>query len=363
MPYIDNTPLVATQFLGAKGEVQKDPLYGVLRAMEISTAAAKAGGFLTAAISQKLATLPTDQSFQIPVMEETPIATSSAITFSIDPNFGKSNFYAVSKITTTGSFWIVPSQFENNVIAMDEYQLSRLVQLDRAFANSREVNVVNVLNNRRTQVLAGDTLVSPTAGDWNFNTTNDDLEVKRVAQRNNYYGLMGSLLKKNGTFGMEASDMIGVNSELAMTVVEEERSKFGSNNSQNQQNDFNRVIQFMTSSNIVNTSDQGIGYVFKKGALAIVDNNTWEFRMQVSSGDGWQWKQGAVALPRLGRSPNLLFRTAAIDASALGATTPSLTATIADQYLYVDQYFILHTFNSDLTSRVNDIVKIKNLLT
>ncbi len=96
----------------------------------------------------------------------------------------------------------------------------------------------------------------------------------------------------------------------------------------------------------------------KAGALAYVDNSTYDYRNNTQTRDGWEWSRTANILPKLGRGVNLLYNSKGLDASQISPGSSHLVTTGAEMWSFVDKYYIIHTYNSDLTTRSNDIVRL-----
>ncbi len=356
--WLDPTTLLDVQFDEAQGEVRKDPRYGILRQMERSTQAARSSmGTIRGDIEQTLSQLEDNVGFQIPTLKEKPIATTSVESFNIPVNLGESDFMSVSKITTVAGFWYLPAIHASNKISSEDYLRDRTNEVDEALADAREANTIAALDARRTQILPGADKVSFGAANFSFNGATDELEVNLAGQQDNFYMRTAKLLEQVGTFGMRG-DMLGMSEELALAPALSAWVKAGAGNSENQQNDMNTPISFMESTNIASAATQGTAYIMKAGALAYVDNSTYDYRNNTQTRDGWEWSRTANILPKLGRGVNLLYNSKGLDASQISPGSSHLVTTGAEMWSFVDKYYIINTYNSDLTTRSNDIVRL-----
>jgi len=100
-----------------------------------------------------------------------------------------------------------------------------------------------------------------------------------------------------------------------------------------------------------------VAYLLRDGAIGSVQNYPFDFRTGTVV-DSKVWGIMPTPAPYIGERLNVFQNTEATDASSLGDRTGELRMTSYKEMGFLDKFFLVTNYNSDLTSRVNDIVKV-----
>ena len=105
-------------------------------------------------------------------------------------------------------------------------------------------------------------------------------------------------------------------------------------------------------------------FLIRDGAIDLVENFPWDFRNSTTLNDR-TWSVSDQELPFLRMRANIYTNSDATDATALVAsgTDSNLIMTTFQEMAIWARFFIVFRFNSDITTRAQDIVKLRGLTT
>ena len=118
------------------------------------------------------------------------------------------------------------------------------------------------------------------------------------------------------------------------------------------------------SGNIAAGSDVFNGWFLRDGSMGVFENFPFDFRNGTEI-NGKKWSISDVEIPFTRMRANVYVNTEATDATALvsAGTDSNLIMTHFEEMALWNRFYIVYRYNSDLTTRANDIVKIKGLTT
>ena len=218
-------------------------------------------------------------------------------------------------------------------------------------AEAKETQIGNILSTNKTQVLAGATQINN--GDGTFTFATSALTANLAAQKDTLFSNLKTIMrinKQTGNYNMVVNEG-GFN--LAMNEI----FKFGQMNQENRQFVENNLPLLFSTLGIAPGSNQFVSYMMLNGAIGSVQNYPFDFRTG-SAVDSKQWGVMDSPAPYIGERLNVYTNKEAVDASALGDTTAHLKMTTMEEWGFLDKFFLVSNYNSDLTSRVNDILKV-----
>lgn len=306
---------------------------------------------------QQMNTLSSLRSLEIPVITDQTVTVVTTPGFQYIPtNLETSDKYYFQGYDFFSGFTHVPSTYANNMV--DEMAALEIKMKNVAYAIGKEMEttLLSVLSSRKTQVLDFTTQVSQGDGTFVFSTLTDTLTVNKAAQKETMFFNLQSL--------MEANELPGgyriVTNRAGLAVQKAERLKYSTNNDKNLEAlgmfDLSRMYE---SGSISAGSDVFSGYLVRDGAIGIVPNFPYDF-VNGTEIAGKKWSITDMELPFCRVRANIYTSNDAVDASAMITSgTDSNTIMTARQVMGVwVRIYIVYRYNSDLTTRANDIVKI-----
>jgi len=291
-------------------------------------------------------------------LKEDVITTTSVESFTIPSHLSDSEQKTLTSVSIFSGFQIYPAWFENNTIAMEDYMTNKFDEVFSAMASAKETQIANLLNAYKTQVWDGIVQVNNGDGTFAFDTSNDWLTVNLAAQKDVMYSNLKTLFRINKKVG----GYNAVINEGGWNLALNEIFKFGQMNNENRQFAENQLPKYFESLGIAPGSDQFLGYMMRDGAIGSVQNYPFDFRTG-SNVDSKVWGVMDTPAPYIGERLNVYNNKEAVNASSLGDTTSHLKMTTMEEWGFLDKFFLVSNYNSDLTARVNEILKIKGLTT
>ena len=112
------------------------------------------------------------------------------------------------------------------------------------------------------------------------------------------------------------------------------------------------------------TSAKFDGYLLRDGSIGAVENFPEDFRAGTEFA-GKKWSVSDLPLPYAGMRANIFTDKNATDATSLisSGTDSNMIMTHFEEMAIWVRFYVVYRYNSDLSTRVNDIVKIQGLLT
>jgi hypothetical protein len=358
MAYLDATDWNDIQDTNATNEKRFSQL-GIIDAVKDSTPFVD---YVSPSAKEKLRSTSSLRDIQIPVIKDQTVSVVTTPGFSFIPdNLPESAQYTFTAVDVFSGFRHYPGQFDNNV--MDEEFTKRQVMKNVAYAmgNTAETLLTTTLDSRRSQLLNFTTQVSQADGTYTFNAGTDTLDINKAAQSETMFSNLEELMAANELGG----NYRFVTNRAGLAFQKQKHLMFGAGNSENLQ-----ALGFVSddrayeSGNIAAGSDIFNGYMLRDGAIGVFENFPFDFRNGTEFG-GMQWSITDVELPFTRMRANIYVNNEATDATALvGAGTDSnMIMTHFQEMAIWNRFYIVYRYNSDLTTRANDIVRIKGLTT
>lgn len=286
-------------------------------------------------------------------LKEDVITTTSVESFTIPAHLSDSEQKTLTSVSIFSGFQVYPAYFQNNTIGLEEYMANKYDEVFSAMAAAKETQIANVLSTYKTQVFDGITQVNNGDGTFAFDTNLDTLTVDKAGQKDTLFSNLKTLMRINKKVG---GTNIVVN-EGGFNLAINEILKFGATNSENRQFALNQLPMLFETLGIAPGSFQFVAYMLRNGAIGSVQNYPYDFRVG-SVVDSKVWGIMPTPAPYIGERLNVYHNKEAVDASSLGDTTSHLKMTTMEEWGFLDKFFLVTNYNSDLTSNVNDIIKI-----
>ena len=351
MAYLDLTVLNDFQAVEATNE-KREANYGMLAMAKDSTPFAD---YLPPSVRQMLQTIQGSRKATIPVLKDGSITVSTVPGFANIPvNLGESDSYYFTAYDVFSGFRMFPASFDANQLDGNFYRSQMLRNVLKGCAATADDIVETVLEARKSQVLNYTTQVSQ--GDGTFSFGSSTLTISKAAQKDTMYPYLKSLMQANQLGG----DYRIVTSPGGLLVADTEIMKYGANN--------NKDLSFAQTaipfdrryiSDQISTSANFNGFLVRDGGIGAIANHPFDFRNGTEFG-GKQWSVSDVELPYMGMRANVYINKEATDATSLFAAggNTDLTMTHWEEMALWFRFYVVYRYNSDLSSRANDIVKL-----
>lgn len=354
MAYLDNTVLNDFQAKEATNE-KREANYGMVDLAKDSTAFVD---YVPPSVVEKLNTLSASRDAQIPVLKDQTVTVTTTPGFSNIPiNLGESDTYFFTAYDVFSGFRLYPASFENNQLDGAFYRDQIIRNVLKAMAVAKDDIIETILESRKTQVLSFGTQVSQGDGTFTFSTGTDTLTINKAAQKDTMFTNLEALMVANQLPGGYRI----VLSPGGLVVSETEAFKFQSE----QQKQLLWAQSAMppdrryTTDQIAPDSDNFKGFLVRDGAIGLFENFPWDFRNGTMFG-GKEWNITDVEMPFTRSRMNIFINKEATDATSI--ITPNddsnLIMSHFEEMAMWDRFYIVYRYNSDLTTRVNDIVKL-----
>ena len=198
-------------------------------------------------------------------------------------------------------------------------------------------------------------------GTYVFDAPTDILEINKAAQKETMFSNLEALMAANELGG----NYRFITSRAGLALQRQQAAMFGPANSENLQ-----ALGFVTtdnmyeSGNLVPGSDIFNGWMIRDGAIGVFENFPFDFRNGTEI-NGKKWSISDLEIPFTRMRANIFVNNDATDATALvsAGTDTNLIMTHFQEMAVWVRFYIVYRYNSDLTTRVNDVVKLKGLTT
>jgi hypothetical protein len=359
MAYLDEVVLADYQDLTAQSETRKTK-YGQLDLAIDSTAGVD---YIPPSVIQKLSTASGQQAYKIPILKDTAATATIVPGFANIPiNLGLADSYYFTAYDVFSGFRLFPSSFAGSQVDAKSYINDRMTKVTQAMAASAEGIINIVLEARKTQLLAGTLQISQGDGTFNFDIASNVLQISKSAVKDTMFANLNGLMIANKLEG----DYRIVTNANGLTAAITNALKYGMNNQKN-------IIQFepaipsamrYESHAIDPGSDIFNGYLVRDGGIGIYENYLWDFANGTQFG-GKTWSVSDVPLQNIRMRVNVFRNTEATDATSLFAagTNKNVLMTTFEEIAFWSRFYVVYRYNSDITTRANDIVKIQGLTT
>lgn len=351
MAYLSATDLNDLQELGGKDESRYSQV-GLVDAAKDST---EFLDFIAPGQIEAMQKLSSVRNFQnVVITDETPtVVTTPGFNF-IPTNLPTSAQYTFTAVDIFSGFRFYPASYEDNAIDMEWEKRNRMKKILYQMAITKEGLIQTVMESRKTQIFAGSAQVTAaSAGTINFNTGTDTLDINLAAQTDTMFNNIQAMFEINELPGMlrYITNRGGLQPQFVNAL------KYGAGNDRNLQAlglpDPGRYYQTGT---VAAGSDVFNGYVFRDGAIGLIENFPFDFRNGTNFA-GKEWSVSDMEMPWTRSRINVYVDNQAAEATSL-INSSNMKMTHFQEMALWDRFFIVFPYNSDLTTRANDIVKI-----
>lgn len=359
MAFLDSTDWNDVQISDAAMNDNRFSELGLLDAVKDSTMGVP---FLTPGAMEKLRTFSSLRDVQFPILKDLDVVVNETPSFATIPsNLSESDQYSFTAVDVFSGFRHYPAQYDNNVLDAEFDKRERMKNIAYAMGQRVEELLTTTIELRKTQVLNFTNQVSTGDGTYTFNSTTDTLEIDKDAQDETMYYSLVDLMDANELRG----NLRIVTNRAGLTRQKAQALKFGAGNQQNLNAlDFFGSDMMYATGGISTGSDIFNGYLLRDGSIGIVENHPFDFRAGTSFA-GKTWTITDVDLPWARMRANIYTNNQATDGTALvGAGTDSnmIMTHFSEMAIWL-RFYIVYRYNTDITTRANDIVKIKGLST
>lgn len=353
MSYINATLWNDLQVSDATNEKRFAEL-GLIDAVKASTPSVD---YISPTAQQALRETSSLRSVEIPVIKDQTVVVNTTPGFAnIPSNLPESDKYEFVAYDVFSGFRHYPAAHANNMIDSDFQRAQVMKNVSYAMANTIEGILATQLEARKTQVLGHTVPVSQGDGTFTFSGASDTLTVSKAAQKETMFANLSTL--------MEANELPGnyriVTSRAGLAVQKSEALKYGANNEKNL-----RALGFLgmdrlhETGNLSAGSDVFNGFFMRDGSIGLYENFPYDFRNGTKI-DGREWSVSDVELPFMKMRANIYTNAQATEATALisSGTDSNLIMSHFEEMAIWARFYVVYRYNSDLSTRANDIVKV-----
>lgn len=306
---------------------------------------------------EALAKVSSLRSVEIPVLKDQTVVVNQTPGFDFIPsNLPESAKYSFTAYDVFSGFRHYPAAYANNMIDSDWARNNVMKNVAFAMGNTIETILAARLEERKTQLLSYTTQVSQGDGTFGFNTGVDVLEINKAAQKETMFMNIEELMKANEVGGNYRL----ITSRGGMAVQKSEAAKYGAANDKNLQAlGFLPADRLYESGNISAASDIFNGWMIRDGAMGVFENFPHDF-VNGTEIAGKKWSISDMDIPFTRMRANIYTNKEATEATALitSGTDSNLKMTHFEEMAIWIRFYVVYRYNSDLTARVNDIVKV-----
>ena len=354
MSYINATLWNDLQVSDATNEKRFSEL-GIIDAVKAST---QSVDFIPPSALQALQTASSLRNVRIPVIKDQTVTVVTTPGFEhIPSNLPESDDYFFQAYDVFSGFRHYPAAYANNMVDSDFARDTVMRNVAYGMGNTVESILSTQLEARKTQVLPeGTTQVSQGDGVFNFNTGTDTLEVSKAAQKETMFSNLNQL--------MDANELMGnyriVTNRAGLAVQKSEYAKYGMDNEKNLQAlGIINADRMHETGNISAGSNVFSGFWLRDGSIGVYENYPFDFANGTEI-NGKRWSVSDVELPYLKMRANIYTNSQATEATSLitSGTDSNLIMSHFEEMAIWCRFYVVYEYNSDLTTRANDIVKV-----
>lgn len=359
--FIDATQFAKIQFKKFQEDNQIEK-YGFLDAAVQSTAVAKVNGLITPEVEATLRSLE-KTTHEIPARKEQTLETTDVESFVFPLNPGENENFTATKFTISTGFGISDRSFVENIDARTPYLGQKFFEASKAMANKKDQIIRDILNTRRTQVLDNAALLDEGSETWNFNTGTDELEVDQAAQQGNFYYKTDQLARSN----FQEQPFVMITNKVGLTNVTSNIMSHGVGNDFNRQDPRNIPFPILESPNqtIVGGTDRFVAHLLQMGGIGLIDNITHNYankRESFGAEGRIQWGVTNGLMPYLNSAIPFLYRDSYGDNSSFSSGSTNLKVDILESWKFHHIFYIITSYNQDLATRPNNIIRMRGSL-
>jgi len=352
MAYINATLWNDLQVSNATNEKRFAEL-GIIDAVKGSTSGVD---YVPPSVQEQLRSVSSLRNVEIPVIKDQSVVVTATPGFEIPSNLPDSDKYFFQAYDVFSGFRHYPAAHENNMIDSDFQRMAVMNNVAYQMGITVESILSTQLEARKSQVLDYTTQVSQGDGTFTFSGGTDTLTVSKAAQKETMFWNMDQLMTANELPGAYRL----VTSRGGTAVQRSEMMKYGSSNEKNlQAQGFLASDRIHESGNISAGADNFNGFFLRDGSIGVYENYPFDFRNGTKI-DGKEWSVSDVELPHVKMRANIYTNKQATDATALitsGTDSNLIMSHFEEMGIWV-RFYVVYRYNSDLTTRAQDIVKI-----
>jgi len=358
MAYLTSTVLDDLQVKGGLDEAREGN-YGII---DFAKASTERVDYVDSEVISSLQTMSGARSANIPIIKDGTITVSNTPGFaSIPINLGETATYAFTAYDVCTGMRLFPSTFENNAVSIENYINAQTKKLLKGCAAEAESIIETVMEARKTTLLTGTTQISQGEGTFNFDAGTDVLQVSKAAQNDAMFAYLNQLMAANLLGGQYA--IVTNPAGLAFNTVD--ALKYQAAQATYKQWDQGNMPlgQRFISDYISPGSDVFQGWLARMGSIGLVNNFPYDFRMGTEVA-GKKWSISNTELPYIKMRANVFINNEATNATSMvtASDTNAIMTTFEEMFLWF-RFYVLYPYNSSLSTRASDIVKIAGLTT
>jgi len=318
--------------------------------------------FMPPSAKAQLASTSSLRAVEIPVIKDQTVVVNQTPGFDFIPtNLEESAKYSFTAYDVFSGFRHYPSTYGNNMVDSDFARDQKMKNIAYAMGNTIESLLATVLETRKTQVLVNTAQVSATAGDYAFDGGTDKLNIKLAAQKETMFYNLEQLMASNELGGQYRI----ITNRAGLAIQKAEAAKYGANNDKNLQAlGFLPMDRMHESGNISAGSDIFNGWLMRDGAMGVYENYPFDFANGTEIA-GKKWSVSDMEIPFTRMRANIYTNKEATNADALitsGSDSNTIMSHFEEMGIWT-RFYVVYPYNSDLSTRANDVVKITGLTT
>lgn len=297
------------------------------------------------------------RNVQIPVLKDQTVTVNTTPGFNFIPaNLPESDQYAFVAYDVFSGFRHYPASYANNSIDSDWARAEVMKNVAYQMGKSIETVLATVLENRKTQVLDYTTQVSQGDGTYTFSIVTDTLTVNKAAQKETMFFNLDALMAANELGGGYRI----VTNRGGLAVQKAEQLKYNVNNDKNLAALGMFPLDRMYETGAISAgSDIFQGWLVRDGAIGVFENFPYDF-INGTEIAGRKWSITDMDLPFCRMRANIYTNSEATEATSLitSGTDSNLKMTHFEEMAIWCRFYVVYRYNSSISTRPNDIVKI-----
>lgn len=357
MAHLDATLWLDWQDTNATNE-KRFSEHGVVNIVKNSTPFAD---YISPSAKTRLAEHSSLRDVKIPVIKDQTVTVVETPGFNFIPdNLTESDEYSFVAYDIFSGFRQYDAEYANNTVNAEFDRNTKMTNIANAMADKKEEILLSVMEARKSQVWDFTTQANQGSegGTYTF-TGSDILTIDKAAQNETMFSPLSAMSHANKLGGNYSV----VTSPAGLLVQKQEALKYGSDNEKNLRALGMIPASDMHTSHNIATSANFDGFWVRDGAIGMFSNFPFDFRNGTSIGDHERWSISPVELPFIGSRANIYTNKFSANATGLvGAGEDSnLIMSAGEEMAIWDRFYVVYRYNSDITTRAQDILKIQGL--
>jgi hypothetical protein len=302
-------------------------------------------------------TISSIRDVQFPVIKDQTVVVNTTPGFNYIPaNLPETDTFAPLVFDVFSGFRFYPAAFNSSPLNAEYVRTQTMLNVAYQMGKTIETIIASVLETRKTQVLGFTTQVSQGDGTFSFSTVTDTLTVSKAAQKETMFYNLEVLMGANELGGGYRI----VTNRGGLALQKAEQLKYGVNNDKNLQAlGMFPMDRMYESESISAGNDVFQGWLFRDGAIGLIENFPYDFANGTEIA-GRKWSITDAPLPFCGMRANIYTNSQPTEATALisSSSVADLKMTHFEEMGMWCRFFIPTRYNSSISTRANDIVKI-----